>query len=167
MPIIEQFVFKRSYWKIVPLLIASLAFVASGVFLLLRSPDKWVGWMSIIFFGACALVFVWQLLDARPRLIIDDSGVFDRSLGVGVIPWSQIVDAYPRTITSSSFVCLVLHQACPFLSRLPSRRRAFAKLNRQLGFTDFSINLSGLAVDPAEVCELILKRAKLEHDHGA
>jgi len=91
MPIIEQFVFKRSYWKIVPLLIASLAFVASGVFLLLRSPDKWVGWMSIIFFGACALVFVWQLLDARPRLIIDDSGVFDRSLGVGVIPWSQIV----------------------------------------------------------------------------
>ncbi len=165
MPVIEQFVFKRSYWRIVPLLIGSLAFVTAGAFLLVHSPDKWIGWMSIILFGGCGLVFIWQLLDSRPRLIIDDRGVFDRTLGIGAIPWSEIADAYPRTIASSSFVCLVLRQPERFLSLLPRRRRAFASLNQQLGFTDFSINLTGVAVDPAEVCELILKRASLDHGH--
>jgi hypothetical protein len=165
MPAIEQFVFKRSYRRIIPLLIGSLAFVAAGVFLLARSPDKWEIWMSTIFFGGCAAVFVSQLLDSRPRLIIDDRGVFDRTLGVGVIPWSEILDAFPRTISSSSFVCLVLRQPESYLSRRPRRHRAFASLNRQLGFTDFSLNLTGMDVDPAEICELILKRTSLEHKH--
>jgi hypothetical protein len=166
MPIIEKFVFRRSCWKLLPLLTGSLAFVAAGVFLLVRSPDKWIGWMSIIFFSGCALVFLWQLFDSRPRLIIDDRGVFDRTLGVGVIPWSEIADAYPRTIASSSFICLVLSQPEVYLSRLPRQRHALANLNRQLGFTDFSINLTEIAVDPVEICELILKRAKLEHEQS-
>ena len=164
MPIVEQFVFKRSYWRILPLLIGSLAFVAAGLFLLGRSPDKWAGWAAVLFFGGCAVVFVWQLLDSRPQLIIDDNGVFDRTLGIGVIPWSEIVDAFPKKITSSSFVCLVLREPEQFLSLLPQRRRALVSLNRQLGFTDFSINLTGIDVDPAEICELILKRAGVKQD---
>lgn len=167
MPVIEQIVFKRSHWKIVLLLIVSLTFVAAGAFLVARSPDKWVGWMSITFFGGCAAVFVWQLLDSRPRLIIDDRGIFDRTLGVGVIPWSEIVDAFPRTIASCRFVCLVLRQPEEYLSRLPRRRRPFASLNRELGFTDFSINLIDIGVDPAELCELIMKRASLEREHNS
>ncbi|MCB1100033.1 MAG: PH domain-containing protein [Verrucomicrobiae bacterium] len=69
------------------------------------------GWLSIIFFGGCALVAIAQIIDSRPRLIIDDEGILDRTLRVGRIPWSEIQGAYIRTISGNDFICLEVR--CP------------------------------------------------------
>jgi len=102
--------------------------------------------------------FAWQLFDNRPRLTIDDLGIDDRTLSVGKIPWPEITDAYRRSIGGNEFICLEVRNPEMWLHKLSSTKRAMVKANRALGFTELSINLSGLAVDAAQVHELILKR---------
>jgi hypothetical protein len=49
--------------------------------------------MGILLFGAGIPLFDREILRSTPRLIINEKGVLDTSLGVGFIPWSDIIDA--------------------------------------------------------------------------
>jgi len=90
-------------------------------------------------------------------LTIDDLGIDDRTLGVGKIPWSEITDGYRRAIRGNEFICLEVRNPELWLHKLSSTKRAMVKANRALGFTELNTNLSGLAVDAAQIHELILK----------
>lgn len=90
--------------KYILLLIASAGFVAGGIFLVAfdRGTGVWAGWMCIVFFGAGIPLFARQLFDSKPRVVLDEAGVFDRTLGVGIIPWSDIESCYVKSIHGSS-----------------------------------------------------------------
>ena len=152
-------ILKSSRLKYVALLIVACGFVAGGVFILLTGKvgAAWIGWMNIAVFGACIPVFVWQIIDSRPRLTIDAKGILDRTLGVGLIPWSEITGAYLRSVQGNYFVCLELRNPEPWLGRLSPIKRALTSANKALGFTALNLNLIGVAVDPVQVLELILK----------
>lgn len=139
-------------------LLGSLGFVAGGIFILLAGGPTLVGWMAIVFFGACALVLGKQMLSAGARLVIDHGGVLDRTLGVGIIPWDRIENAFVKQISSSSFVCLEITRVEDFLRGLSPLKRKLVDLNVKLGYSPLSLNLTGLDADPREVCELILKQ---------
>jgi hypothetical protein len=160
-----KLVIGSSRWRHGILLLSSLAFVAGGI-LILAMPtsepgslagQRLAGWSSTIFFGGCALIFVWQLIDSRPRLIIDDDGIYDRTLGIGRIPWSDIRGAYLRSISKNVFICLELRDSEHYVRRTNAVKRALAGANAALGFTPISLNLSGVAADPGDILELILK----------
>jgi hypothetical protein len=157
---------KASRLKYTLLLIVSIGFVAGGVFIVghSASDEAWIGWMNIVFFGAGIPLFSWQILDARPRLVIDDRGVFDRTLGVGVIPWSEITGAYVKSISGNDFICLELRDATPWLQRLSPTKRAIVSANEALGFSVLNLNLSGVAADALQVQELIVKMAASRQD---
>ena len=163
----DTVVVSNSRWRYLVLLCVSLGFVAGGVFILLQDQGAWVGWGSVVFFGACSVVFVWQLVDSRPRLIINDDGILDRTLGVGSIPWSEIQGAFIRSIDGNDFICLEVRDPERYRLRLSPVRRAMASANRALGFTDLSVNLSGLRVNTQELFELIMKRAESGYQSGA
>lgn len=158
-----------SRWRHVMLLLGSLAFVAGGVFILGMPPSRGesvqeqqtIGWGCIIFFGGCGLVGVWQLIDLRPRLIIDDDGIYDRTLGVGRIPWEEIQGAYLLTVSGHDFICLELLDADRYLQRTNPVKRALAGAKTALGFAPISLNLSCVAADSRDILELILKRIHL------
>lgn len=158
----ETVIIKGARWKTLLLLVVSWAFVAAGILIITTGKEPLIGWVSVLFFGAGSSVFIWQLVDARPRLVINDQGVMDRTLGVGVIPWKEIKDAYQQSINGYDFICLELHNPEPYLQKLSAVRRAMASANRGIGFTDFSLNLSLAAVNPDEVFELVLKKCQ-EH----
>jgi hypothetical protein len=156
-----------SRWRNLFLTLAGLAFVGGGIFILLIPPPSGesrpllIGWGCILFFGACALVGLWQLFDSRPRIILDDEGIFDRSLGPGKIPWGRIEGAYIQSIHGTEFICLQLLDADRHLQNLSAGKRALVELNAQLGFTPISLNLSGTNANAAELLEIILKAARL------
>jgi len=139
------------------LLLGACAFVAGGVFLLLKGdPEaRWAGIAAIVFFGGCALVAIRQLVDRRPRLVVDDVGVLDRTLGVGRIPWEEIVGADWVSLNGHHFICLLLRDEAHWLVKLSPLQRRLASANRGLGFGSINLNLSGLAVDPAVVFSLL------------
>src|SRR5881397_2362895 len=156
----ERIVAQSSRLRLFVLALAGACFVAGGVFLLAvdKSPEgTLVGWMSIVFFGGCTLVFVWQLFDTRPRLIIDDRGVWDRALKVGVVEWHDISDAYVKHIQGNPFVCIALRDPTKYTRRLSPLLRRMASLNRALGFTELSLNLTGTDLDAEQIRELIVK----------
>lgn len=156
----DTFVAVNSRLRYAVLLLGSLCFVAGGGFIVARVPgaQAWIGWMSIVFFGGCALIGLWQLFDPRPRLVIDGHGVFDRTLGVGVIPWADIVGAELAAIQGHPFVCLELRNPEYWLGKLSPWRRKIVRLNQGLGFAALNLNLSGVAADPHRVMVLILRR---------
>lgn len=144
------------------LLVVSLAFVFAGVAMALLGNDfraVFIGWTSIVFFGACAIVFGIQLLDGRPRIIVDDHGVFDRSLGIGVIPWAEILGADVREVADNRFISLDLRDANIFLARLSPVRRRLTEANTGLGFPPINLNVAAVAIDPYVLAELIVKEA--------
>ena len=156
----EPIVIGNSRWKYVLLLVVCLGFVAGGVFILMmdRSPKNLAGgWGCIVFFGAGVPIAVWQIFDSRPRLIIDENGINDRTMGVGLIPWSEIEDAYVMSIERNDFICLVVRDPSLWIHKLSPLQKAMASTNLKLGFTELNVNLSGIDVSSRQIHELILK----------
>ena len=110
-----------------------------------------MAWAVICFFGAGIPLFIRGILDSRPRLTIDDHGICDRTLGVGAIPWSEITDAYARSIQGNDFICLTVRDPEMWLHRLSPVKQAMVKANRALGFSELNINLSGVDADTAQI----------------
>ena len=152
--------FRKSNVFLLVNLLGSLGFVAAGIFLLATGKNLLASWMSIIFFGACALVIGHQLFSTGPRLVIDQRGVYDQTLGVGVIPWDRIESASVWRVHSTSFIGLEVLQIEDFLRRLSPIKRKLVDLNQKLGYPSLSINLTGLDADPDAICELILKQVE-------
>jgi hypothetical protein len=147
--------------KYTVLLVIAIGFVACGILVLAKGKlaDAWIGWMSILLFGAGIPLFFQEILRSTPRLIIHEKGVLDTSLGVGFIPWSDIIDAYAMSIQHNAFICPVLHNPEEWVEKLSPIKRAAVAANRALGFTEINLNLCGLQGDPHDVLELILKMA--------
>ena len=151
---------KSSRLKYVALLIGSFGFVAGGVFILLSGGPQWVGCISIVFFGSGIPLFIWQILDRRPRLKIDDTGIVDRTLGIGKILWEDIDGAYKKAIQGNDFICLKLRNQDQYLGKLTAVKKAMVKANEKLGFTPISLNLSGLSANTDQILELVLKMSE-------
>lgn len=141
------------------MLVGCIGFVGTGIWMV--ADGKPFGWVAILFFGTGLVVSIWQIADSRPRLIIDERGVLDRTLGVGRIAWSDIQEAYVRSIAGNDFICLELKNPAQYEQNLSQVKRAMASANRGLGFTDFNINLSGVDASTAEVFELLMKYCEL------
>lgn len=156
-------VFGPSRHRLVLLLLGSFAFVFAGGVVVLTSHDfaqAITGWASIVFFGACGAVFVAQFLDRRPRIVINDHGVFDRSLKVGVIAWTEILGADVREAANSRFIALRLRDPAKLVARLGPVHRRLAETNTALGFEPLNLNLSAVDADAHALAELIAKEAE-------
>ena len=78
-------------------LATSVVFVATGAAMLLRAErgfDRAMGVVCIVCFGVAAVVIALAILDEKPQVRIDDSGVFASKLKEGTIAWSEIQGAY-------------------------------------------------------------------------
>ena len=118
----------------------------------------WVGIVGVIFFGAATVVGIVQGARRGPRLTIDTDGIHDRTLGVGVIEWSDITSAEPYGVARQPFVALQLRDPSKYLARATGLKRFLARLNRRSGLSPFSVNLVGLDAGPWFVVKLIMTR---------
>jgi hypothetical protein len=156
----ETLVISNSRWRYILLLFVCVGFVVTGIFLVKTADttfETWAGWPAIIFFGAGIPLFIWQIVDRRPRLTINELGINDRTMGVGLIPWAEITDSYVKSIRGNHFICLVARNPEIWTSKFSTAKKAMIKANKALGFTELNVNLSGTSAQPQEIHELILK----------
>lgn len=154
-------VVKNSVWKYVFYSFLASIFVVAGFFILSTEKDFWstiIGWACIVFFGFGLLIFLWQIFDTRPRIVIDQIGIFDRTLGIGIIEWQDIEHAYLNSIFGNKFISLVLHDNEKYLQRISKPKAKLAQYNKTLGFETINLNLSGVNIKPNEVFDLIIKQ---------
>lgn len=144
----------RRHW--VPVAIVGGVLAAIGGVIIGMQFQPVVGWIMLVGGGAGALFAGWQFYDARPRVVIDDRGVLDRTFAIGVIPWGDITDVKVKRVQGRSQLCLYLRNAAKYTSRLPGTLQRMVALNRELGLTDLSVDLAGLPNDSADL-EIVLR----------
>lgn len=67
-------------WKAIKLILLCTIFVLGGIFFLNQSDvPKFIAWFCILFFGLGYPIGLFQLLDRRPQIIINEIGIFDRT----------------------------------------------------------------------------------------
>ena len=135
---------------------------ADGIYIIRVGGPTWIGWMRIAPLALIPL-FVWQLVDTRPILVIDDAGVLVKTLGVGRIPWEEITGAHKR---GGTCVCLDLIDAEKYVSKLNAVRRVTIKMNVKFGYSPILVNLLGTKNNPDQVIELILKMVEMKGGKG-
>ena len=75
--------------------------------------------------------YIWRLLrDKRPRLVIDQKGVWFRDWNLDPVPWSHIEGTLQKGGRLQAFLCLQLRDPEGLFSSLPTEKRGKALANR-------------------------------------
>lgn len=140
-------------------LVGAIAFVILGAWLTGHQNPRAViaGWAGVLFFGLCATFIAKQMATGGPRIVIDQNGIFDRTNGLGTIEWRDVISVWVAELQGQKFLCLELRNPTEYLDRLSSWRRKLATVNRELGFTEFTLNPTGTGADPAALAAAITK----------
>src|SRR5882757_7514075 len=105
----ETIVLYNSTAKYIRLLIICAIFVVCGCAMVYSDPSsktQLIGWLNIIFFGLGMVVAVRQILDKKPRIVIDSRGITDNTLKVGLIEWRDIEESTLIRIQREHFIKL-------------------------------------------------------------
>lgn len=150
-------------------LLACSIFVAIGIWMVSSSDETFefvIGIVGILFFGIGFVVIPFRLFDRRPRIIINDEGIFDRTLDVGTIEWRDIKDAYLQSVHGTEFISLDLRAENKYLQRISKTKAKIASYNKFFGFENINLNLGGVNRPGKEVLEIIKreisKQSKLQ-----
>lgn len=130
------------------LLLALLLAAGSGVAALDSNTDeRWLWWAGTGLFGWASVVFIRQMFDRSPRLIITSTGITDHTLPVGEIRWADISDSTLTTDEGNAYINLYLLNREKYLTHLsPLQQRLLGRRGAVL-----VLNLTNLNADAVEV----------------
>lgn len=103
------------------------------------------GWLGVCFFGLGLVIIPARFFRSRPEVVIDRRGIEDRRLGIGLIPWEDVIGVSVRAIRSSKFLSVEVSEPGKYLTRYKPWQRQMARANRALGFSEISIAFTGLS----------------------
>lgn len=147
----------KSRRKAIKLLFPSLIFVFAGIYLLNQPHvSKLMAWVCILFFGLGIPIGLIQLLDRRPQIIINEFGIFDRTLHKDFINWEIIHDAYLIGVRQERFICLVVDEQFEPSKSKGKFAQKMAGLSKAIGFQELNINVGNVGVDGERLTAFIL-----------
>jgi hypothetical protein len=140
-------------------LLSACAMAALGAWIVhgTGGPPAWLGWICLLVAGICGYVLTSCMFDQRPRIVIDRDGVFDRALGVGPIPWSDVRSAQALTLLGKDFIRLDLYNTEYWVAQMPLSKRFIADANRRFGFAALNVYLTGTSLSPTLALEVMRK----------
>lgn len=158
-----EFKIYKSPWKAIKLLAGCSLFVAAGFFILFAGKASPVGaWMCIGFFGLGIPIGLYQLLDRRPQIIINEIGIFDRTAHQDFINWEIIQDAYIAKVQQETFICLVVPEEFEPSTNQSKLKKRMAGLSKAIGFQELNISLGNVNAKPERMAEFILTMRSAE-----
>ncbi|MBS1524617.1 MAG: hypothetical protein JST19_03145 [Bacteroidetes bacterium] len=150
----------KSKLKAIRLILLSLPFVIVCLYFLLNNDaDRTMDWFCLCFFGLGIPLGIYNLLDNRPQIIIDQKGIFDRMVYRDVVDWNLINDAYYKELNTSrfnsqKFICLSVDKNAPILLKANKRIMQFSE---SLGFEGLNLPISELKDVNGEKLALLIK----------
>jgi hypothetical protein len=152
----DDLIICNSKFKYIPLLLGSIGFVVAGIFCIsIGRPE--IGWVSIIFFGSGIPLSIHQMLDNRPKLVINNQGIIDRRWKIKGIAWRDIQSTQVVSIGEQKFLGLHLKEEAKYLNELSPLQRKVAEMNRRFDLPPFCIHLSQLNLEGGQIVELVNK----------
>lgn len=112
-----------------------------------------LGYLPIIVLVAAIVLVVSLVLSmvrrqsTDPCIVLDEQGVFDRRLKVGVIRWSDIRHISCHSLHGAEYISLELHDAAAYEARRPQWLKVLSQVQRVHGMSSIAISTNGLDVD--------------------
>lgn len=170
----DETIIELSKTKLALMLAGSCAFVAAGGWLLthdaavirygksfrffFNSPPYVyaVGLAAVVFFGLCGLAALRKLLDKKPGLVLNSSGVMDNASGMsaGLIPWSEVVGVDVFEVEKQKMLIIRVSDPRKYVERGGPIRRAINKANYKVGGNPIAVASSALKIDFPELLAL-------------
>lgn len=150
-----------SPWKAIRIMLLCSVFVVPSVLFLIYGDgtETWISWMCIGFFGLGYPAGAYVLFDRRPQIIVNEVGIYDRTVLKDFINWELIHDAYIGKINNACFIALVMKDNVDLTGIVNATA---AGLNKALGFQELNINLSNVKVDEARLAQFIVAMSRAD-----
>jgi hypothetical protein len=119
-----------------------------------------------VLFGSLALAVGIPLLfligtawpKPLPVVVMNDEGILDRRLNIGVIRWTDILDV--QIEFEGKFICLRVQNPEAYVSKLPPTKREKMEFHQSLGFKMLNIEVKGLEINVLHTVEAIREKIK-------
>jgi hypothetical protein len=150
--------------RVLLLLLSTLALVAASAFLVRTQHATFfliTGCIGVVFSTAVSIAILRIFLDLTPRIILDEDGLFDRTMRTPKIPWHTILSIELRSLRGTTVICLELTDEDDRIQALPPLKRLTVTANRSMGFKTFSVNPSALPLSAEEIFRLIASYVKI------
>jgi hypothetical protein len=138
----------------------ALAGLGAGAATLLFPFPPLLGIVVVVLSGTYSVVQLRALGEEDERVVIDDGGIRDSMLPVGVIGWDEVRGASVQRIGNVEVVSLQLRDPEHVISRLPSARQFIARKALEAGLPGVYLTLVGTEGDPATIAERINSRVR-------
>jgi len=116
------------------------------------------GWIAGI---GIAIALVYRTIKGdsdEPVIILDEQGILDRRLKVGVIRWDDIRRIVPYSLQGVEYISLDLHDMKSYEARRPLWLRLLSQGQRLFGMSSVSIMANGLDIHPDTLVHKIQER---------
>jgi hypothetical protein len=146
---------RQSPWRMLMLIAGALAFVVLGLALIFGWMDERrsghfvqaIGWISVVFFGACGLVGAWRLVSVRgPVVTISPAGIRDVRVAKETIPWRVIHDISTWEYQRQKVMVLDVDPAVERRLTLSMVARMSRRANASLGADGLCVAATGLSM---------------------
>jgi hypothetical protein len=107
-------------------------------------PVRAAGWVGVILL-ALVIPTVRPLFASRAVVILNDVGIDDARIGLGLIPWRDMESVSCVELRGRPQIQFWLRDESSYLERWALWRRVLAKAVVALGYSPFSMNLSGIS----------------------
>lgn len=145
--------FYKSSFKSLRLLFLSSIFVIPSIFFIITERQtKFIFWFCLLFFGLGFLISIFNIFDKRVQIIINEIGIWDRSINQEIIKWEFIKNAYRIEIHKQVFISIKTDRK--FLMKKKVYKWA-SFLNKASGAQNININFSYINNDIEKTITLI------------
>lgn len=122
-----------------------------------------LSWLCLCFFGLGIPLGIFQILDNRPQIILNETGIFDRTAYKDFINWNVITDAYIAKVHGQEFICLIIKNE---VKQYVKGKAAMKKLSLALGFQELNINVGNLNINNTDqLAQFILAMSQADPTH--
>ena len=165
----EEIRIYHSPWRMLLLIVASLAFAVAGFSMAIHSTKGFhivVGWIGVVFFGLGGLYMLYgtlkERLKGRPFLTITDEAVITEGMKRTVIRFADVKSFNIVKMGRQEFVA-VRYKPGVEQQKLDESNvldRSIRQLNRQLVNAQENISTTGTGMKAQELCDLLNERVK-------
>lgn len=143
-----------------------LPFILLGLWLIYKHTEHTtIAWIITCFFGLSIPLAIFDILDRKPQIIINETGIFDRSAYKDFINWDIIEHAYWNTAYKQVIVCLIIKDEFKHLIQIKSKLK---EVSLAMGYSEININLGRVRnVDHEKLTALIVNLAKADPSRRA
>ena len=126
-------------------------FALVGLVVVIVHPSSWKGWFVLVFFGVITLFLVKDARNRKPRLVVDDAGIWGSGLP-RKLAWEEVADIF-ETFTTTRFSTIYFVGVVP---RDPSVigggvRRALSSANKVMSGAPLTTPISNMQMTPDEI----------------